>query len=77
MEAGGPVTAEERAVGERAIGLAPGGGAELGYARVDAIEDAAGRVVVSELELIEPSLFFGFGPGSLERYAGMLKRLAG
>lgn len=77
VEAGGPVTGEERAVGERAIGLAPGGGAELGYARVDVIEDAAGRVVVSELELIEPSLFFGFGPGSLEGYAGMLKRLAG
>lgn len=39
------------------------------YARVDLIRDATGAPVVLELELIEPSLFFGCGEGSARRYA--------
>ena len=39
------------------------------YARVDLIRDQHGDPVVLELELIEPSLFFPFAPGSAERFA--------
>jgi len=38
------------------------------YARVDAV-DVAGRLVVMEVELIEPELFFRFEPGSAVRMA--------
>jgi len=40
------------------------GGGPLTYARVDVLRDGAGRPAVLELELIEPSLFLGFAPGS-------------
>lgn len=42
------------------------------YARVDLIRDPAGRPVVLELEMAEPSLFFPFGPGSAARFAAAL-----
>lgn len=42
------------------------------YVRVDLVRDAAGRSVVLELEMTEPSLFFAFGPGSADRLVGAL-----
>lgn len=42
------------------------------YLRVDLIRDAAGRPVVLELEMTEPSLFLAHGAGSAERLARAL-----
>ncbi|MEM9372355.1 MAG: hypothetical protein AAGA55_01810 [Planctomycetota bacterium] len=42
------------------------------YARVDVMRDDAGGIVLSELELIEPSLFFPHAPGSAERMAAAI-----
>ena len=46
------------------------------YARVDLIRDQQGDPVVLELELIEPSLFFPFAAGSVERFAAAAVRRA-
>ena len=50
--------------------------APLLYARVDAVRLAGGSLAIIELELIEPSLYFPYGPGSAERFAAALDRLA-
>ncbi len=42
------------------------------YARVDAVRLADGSLAIIELELIEPSLYFPYGPGSAERFAAAL-----
>ena len=42
------------------------------YARVDAIWDNAGRMAVSELELIEPELWFRFHPGAANQLAEVI-----
>ena len=42
------------------------------YARVDAVRLADGSLAVIELELIEPSLYFPYGPGSAQRFARAL-----
>ncbi len=66
---------EELAAAERVLAALPFG--ELLYARVDLIHDAAGTPCLLELELAEPSLFFGHAPGSAERLvAAMLARCA-
>jgi len=44
------------------------------YTRVDLIRDVAGRPVVLELEMTEPSLFFPFAPGSAEAFARAILR---
>jgi hypothetical protein len=44
-------------------------GGPLLYARVDVLRDAAGEPSVLELELIEPSLFLDFVPGTAEALA--------
>lgn len=67
------IAKEERAVAEHA--LAPIADRIL-YGRVDLARDAAGDPVVMELELVEPSLFFVRGPGSVERFVnGLVRRL--
>jgi glutathione synthase/RimK-type ligase-like ATP-grasp enzyme len=62
-------TAAQREVAESvfaAIGrLVPGSSAPL-YARIDLVDDAAGRPVVLELELTEPSLFLPQAPEAAE-----------
>jgi len=71
-----PIAADERVVAEQALAAAlagAGGGAgvdthDLLYARVDVARDARGRVVVMELELVEPSLFLLQSPLALERF---------
>ncbi|MHC4947389.1 MAG: ATP-grasp domain-containing protein [Planctomycetota bacterium] len=52
-----------------------GGG--LLYARVDLLRDDAGDLRLSELELVEPSLFFRHGPGAADRLADALCRRVG
>jgi hypothetical protein len=44
------------------------------YARVDAIRNDSGAPVVLELELIEPSLFLDFAPGSADKLATAFTR---
>jgi hypothetical protein len=47
----------------------PGGAERLVYARVDLVPDDAGRPLLIELELTEPSLFMATSPGSELRFA--------
>jgi glutathione synthase/RimK-type ligase-like ATP-grasp enzyme len=60
-----PTTAEMD-VAAAALAAIPGGRRPL-YARVDLVPDDAGRPVVLELELVEPSLFLVHGAGAAER----------
>ena len=46
------------------------------YARVDGIA-RGGAFLLMELELIEPNLFFEYGPGSADRFASALARRLG
>ncbi len=59
-------TARERALAERALAAIPGG--KLPYARVDIVDESA----VLELELTEPSLFFGADPAAADRFAEVI-----
>jgi glutathione synthase/RimK-type ligase-like ATP-grasp enzyme len=47
---------------------------DLLYARVDLARDDAGRPMVMELELVEPSLFFAHRPDSAAHFAAALAR---
>lgn len=62
---------DERAVAEAA--LAPVAGRIL-YGRVDVARDAAGRPMVMELELIEPSLYLTRCPRALDRFVAAIRR---
>ncbi|TDB78257.1 RimK family alpha-L-glutamate ligase [Micromonospora sp. KC723] len=65
-------------VAEQALAAVPSGRDRLLYARVDLIADEDGTPLVLELELTEPNLFFGLGPGAAERMAaGLAARLRG
>jgi len=67
--------ADELSVAQRVLAALPFGA--LLYARVDLIRDGAGAPCLLELELTEPSLFFGYAPGSAQRLvAATLARLA-
>ena len=69
-------TADEMSVAERVLDAIPGGRGQVLYARVDLIPDDAGRPVLLELELTEPSLFYRYGPDVVSRLAtGLLNRL--
>ena len=65
----------QREVARRAIEAIPGTAAQGPplYARVDLIDDADGGPVVLELELIEPSLFFGFDPPAADRFVAAIQ----
>jgi glutathione synthase/RimK-type ligase-like ATP-grasp enzyme len=65
-----PIDAAERALADAA--LAPVRDRVL-YARVDMARDDAGRPMVMELELVEPSLFFTRSPYALERFVTALR----
>jgi hypothetical protein len=70
------VADDERALAALALDRAR---ARLGsmplYARADVVRDAQGAPMVSELELIEPSLFLRQSPAALERFARAIARL--
>lgn len=42
------------------------------YARVDLIDDDDGAPILLELELVEPSLFFGFAPSSADAFVAAI-----
>jgi glutathione synthase/RimK-type ligase-like ATP-grasp enzyme len=66
-------TAAELAVGDAVVKTLPAG---LLYARVDLIPDRDGNPLLLELELTEPSLFFGYAENAASRYAdAILTRL--
>ena len=70
----------ELALGRRVVDalpqLLPGIEQPLAYTRVDLIPDDEGNPVVLELELIEPSFFFGQAPEAVGRFAdAILRRL--
>jgi O-ureido-D-serine cyclo-ligase len=65
----------ERAVAEAALQAMPF--PALAYARVDLVEDGAGRPVVLELELTEPSLFLDQAEGAAADYAQVLLKRIG
>jgi len=44
------------------------------YARVDLLRDRRGGWLVSELELIEPSMYLALAPGAADRFAGAVSR---
>lgn len=69
-------TADELELAQRALAAVPADAAELAYARVDLVPDRDGSPLIIELELTEPSLFMGTAPGSAERFANVLLRLA-
>lgn len=50
-------------------------GQDVMYARVDVIERADDILMLSELEMIEPSLFFDYSAESLERFVEAVMRL--
>lgn len=62
---------EEREFAERAIAAAPG---PLLYARIDVMRDDAGNLALSELELIEPSLFLTQNPAALDNLIEGIKK---
>jgi glutathione synthase/RimK-type ligase-like ATP-grasp enzyme len=66
------LTAQERELASRVLGCVKG---ELLYARVDVVGDGEGGVLVSELELIEPSLFLLQSPEALARLVKAIGRL--
>lgn len=68
-----PISPQELEFARRIIEpLAP----ELLYGRVDLIPDDDGTILLSELELIEPSLFLLHGEGVLDRFADHVVRSA-
>ena len=78
-------TPAERALAERVMALAPrclgtepgAGRWPLLYGRVDFLWTDAGDCVLTELELVEPSLFFRHGPAAAEALARALQRRVG
>lgn len=56
---------------EKALACVPG---DLLYARVDLVEDDGGELLVSELEVIEPSLFLLQSPDALQRFVSSVRR---
>jgi glutathione synthase/RimK-type ligase-like ATP-grasp enzyme len=68
------ITPEERALAEKAMARVKG---DLLYARVDMVRTPAGKLVISEFELIEPSLFLLQHPPALARLVAGIKKRAG
>lgn len=62
-------SAAELTVGDAVVAALPDG---LLYARVDLIPDTDGIPLVIEVELTEPSLFFGHSEGAAERFAAAI-----
>lgn len=68
------ISDEMRAMAERVIAAA---GRDHLYARVDVIPDDDGSLMLSELEMLEPSLFFPYSTRAVEAFVrGVEKRLA-
>ncbi len=70
-----PVTEADRAFARTVLASEDFG--DLLYARVDVMRDDDGRLVLSELELIEPSLFFPHSAEALARFVRAIERRLG
>ena len=66
--------AEERAVADATLNALPWPRESVLYARVDLVRRDDGAAALLELELTEPSLFLGYGPGAAERLAAGIAR---
>jgi hypothetical protein len=66
------VAHEEAAIADRCLEALPG---EVLYARIDLMRDDHGRLHVSEVEVIEPSLFLSESPTALQRYVNGIARI--
>jgi glutathione synthase/RimK-type ligase-like ATP-grasp enzyme len=67
-----PLTADHAALAESAVRAAAAQhGRRIDYARADVLSHH-GRLVVSELELIEPGLYLGVAPGNAEHFADLV-----
>ncbi len=77
----GPATAAETGLGDRALAAAACAAAvsvgDLLYARLDLIRGDDGAPCISELELIEPSLFLADHPAALDRFVQAILARAG
>jgi glutathione synthase/RimK-type ligase-like ATP-grasp enzyme len=62
------ITDEEHGFARRVLDAAEGQRGVV-FARIDTFRDDSGQLMLSELELIEPSLFFAHGPGAAARLA--------
>ncbi|MBO9554805.1 hypothetical protein [Cellulomonas sp.] len=66
----------ERDVADRVVAaveeIFPDSGRPFLYTRVDLLPDDEGNPVILEVELTEPSFFFGYAPGSVERFVDAL-----
>lgn len=67
-------TAAERSAAEAVLDAVPFDRAGLLYARIDLVEDQAGRPLVLECELSEPSMFLQHHPAAPERMADAIAR---
>jgi len=67
-----PVTDDERALFDRVLAAAPFERNDLLYARLDLMPDEPGTSCISELELIEPSLFLLQEPRALRALVGAI-----
>jgi O-ureido-D-serine cyclo-ligase len=67
---------DERALADQVLAALPFAEPLL-YARVDLLRSEDGAPVLLELELTEPSLFFAYAPGSVERYVETLLAMLG
>ena len=67
-------SARQQAVAQSALAAIPAfvAGSVPLYARVDLIDDDDGAPILLELELVEPSLFFGFAPSSADAFAAAI-----
>jgi hypothetical protein len=68
-----PVEPAHRQLGDRVLDRVDG---ELLYARVDLVEDDAGEPMLTELEVIEPSLFLEASKEALDRLTAAVGRLS-
>jgi len=65
------ISDEMRSFAQRILDAA---GKEYLYARVDIIPDDDGSMLLSELEMLEPSLFFPYCPGAVEAFVRGVER---
>jgi len=66
------ISDEMRAFAARVLDAA---GKECLYARVDVMPDADGGLVLSELEMLEPSLFFPYCAAAMDVFVRGLERM--
>jgi hypothetical protein len=62
----------ELSLARRALDAVPGGREQLLYARLDLVPDTDGALVVMEVELTEPQLYFVWVPEAIGRFTSLI-----